>query len=141
MTNNQRKTWHYTPPLPIKLAPFWDNPPKMTEVLSFMVRAWRPISERVLFLTVAVVIVLNFLPDPEEARTLAFGWMSEIWLRNLVLVTLTAGGLHLWLHIWQGQGDDTKYETRPFARDNGRFTFRNQVYDNMFWTLGPAVLV
>ena len=67
--------------------------------------------------------------------------MSEIWLRNLVLVTLTAGGLHLWLHIWQGQGDDTKYETRPFARDNGRFTFRNQVHDNMFWTLGSAVLI
>ena len=141
MSKPARKIWDYTPPLPIKLAPFWDNPPKLGEVLYYMIKAWKPVSERVLFMLVAITIVFNFLPDPAEAKTFAFGWMFEVWLRNLVLVTITAGGLHLWLHIWKAQGEDTQYETRPFAKDNGRFTFRNQVHDNMFWTLGPAVLI
>lgn len=35
----------------------------------------------------------------------------------------------------------TKFDRRDLTRNNGVFTFNNQVYDNIFWTLGSAMTV
>ena len=72
-------------------------------------------------------------------QTLAPGWVLTIWVRNLILITLYAGTLHLWLFTFTLQGDRLKYDARPLMRDNGSFTFRDQVKDNMFWSLTSGV--
>ena len=140
-TNPTPKGWHQTPPLPLTQAPYWHRPFSPGGALFYFIRSWRPISERVIFLILATLIWLYATPEMARMQTLSFDWMAEIWLRNMALIILIAGGLHLWLHRFKKQADDTLYETRPFLKNNGRFTFRNQVYDNMFWSLSSGVLV
>jgi sterol desaturase/sphingolipid hydroxylase (fatty acid hydroxylase superfamily) len=48
---------------------------------------------------------------------------------------IVAGGLQLYFHTFKKQGQQRKYEARPQATNNPRFMFRDQVKDNMFWTL------
>ncbi|MEM6934708.1 MAG: sterol desaturase family protein, partial [Pseudomonadota bacterium] len=42
-------------------------------------------------------------------------------------------------YIYRTQGKRLKFEHREQAKNNGTFTFRNQLYDNMFWTLASGV--
>ncbi len=49
------------------------------------------------------------------------------------------GGLHLALWKYRTQQDDYRYDMRPMAKGAKVFYFKNQVWDNMFWTLGPAL--
>ena len=44
-----------------------------------------------------------------------------------------------YLFLWRGQEKRFKYDPRDPAKDNGSFTFRNQVFDNMFWSLASGV--
>ena len=50
-----------------------------------------------------------------------------------------AGGLHLLLYTFARQGDETRYDARPLARNSKQFHFGNQVWDNMLWTLAGAL--
>ncbi|MCP4983927.1 MAG: hypothetical protein GY935_25920 [Gammaproteobacteria bacterium] len=69
--------------------------------------------------------------------------MLEIALRNLVIVLVVAGGLHLMLFTFRRQGDEQRYEqrydARPLARNSKVFHFGDQVWDNIFWTLVDLV--
>ena len=67
------------------------------------------------------------------------GWITRVWIANLVPHTICAGVLHLWLYKFKGQDKDFKYDPRQPATNNGIFSFRNQVHDNMFWTLISGV--
>ncbi|MFT5116431.1 MAG: lathosterol oxidase, partial [Parasphingorhabdus sp.] len=39
------------------------------------------------------------------------------------------------------QGDERRYDTRPFPRNSQKFTLKCQVKDNMFWTLVSGVTI
>ena len=39
----------------------------------------------------------------------------------ILLITIIAGGLHLWLWIMRRQGDQLKFDSRDMMRDNGTF--------------------
>lgn len=41
----------------------------------------------------------------------------------------------------KGQGMQKKFDKRDLSRGNGTFTFKNQVLDNIWWTLGSAITV
>lgn len=79
-------------------------------------------------------------PDLTAAESLAFGWMAQIWLRNVVLVAVVAGGLHWWLWIRRAQ-QDLRYDRREMGRDKRLFLFDDQVKDNLFLTLVPAMAI
>ena len=49
------------------------------------------------------------------------------------------GGLHLWLFTFSMQGERLKFDARSLIKNNGAFTFRDQVHDNMFWSLTSGV--
>ena len=136
---SQRKVWNYTPELPIKMAPYWDWPIKPLVSLKYLLRSWNPVAQRFLYLVLAVVVWTWFTPDLERAQTLSFDWIFEIWLRNLVILLVIAGGLHLALWKYRTQADEYRYDMRPMAKGSKVFHFKNQVWDNMFWTLGPAL--
>jgi len=99
------------------------------------------LTERFFILVAAILIWSFFTPSLDRAVTFQFDWMAEIWLRNFILVTAIAGGLHLWFFTFRKQDDDLRYDARPLARTSKKFHFGNQVWDNMFWTLGSSVLV
>ncbi|RYG90341.1 sterol desaturase family protein [Loktanella sp. IMCC34160] len=130
----ERRVWNYTPDLPIKLAPYWDWPMRPLAAAAYLLRSWNPVGLRFLFLVAAFVVWTWFTPDLSRAETIRFDWIAEVWLRNFILLTGIAGGLHLLLWRFAVQKDDYRYDMRPMMKGARAFWFRNQVWDNMFWS-------
>lgn len=133
--------WHYVPPLPIKTSPYFSWPPDFPSIARWMINGWFPISERSIILLLAVISAMFFHPELERCREFAVGWIAQIYLRNLLLMSLVAGGLHWYFYIAKSQGDEYRFDARPLVKNNRVFTFNSQVYDNIFWTLFSGVTV
>jgi sterol desaturase/sphingolipid hydroxylase (fatty acid hydroxylase superfamily) len=93
----------------------------------------------VIYMAVPIITWAYFTPALESMKTFAIDWIAYIFIRNLILIFLVAGAWHLWLYVKQAQGTDWKYTTKWLAQDNPIFMFRNQLYDNIFWTVVSAV--
>jgi lathosterol oxidase len=138
---SKRRSWHYTPELPVAQAPYFECPFSLGASLHYLFEVWRPFNQRFLLLMLAIACWTWFTPSLERAREFHLDWMLEIGLRNLVIVLVVAGGLHLLLFTFRSQGDDTRYDARPLGRKSKQFHFGNQVWDNMLWTLVGSVPV
>lgn len=136
-----RTTWQYTPSLPVTVSPYFGWPPNIRKVLTWMVSGWFPVSERLIILFLAVFASVVFQPMLAETHNLAPGWLAHLFLRNLIFMCLVAGGLHWYFYIAKKQGDERRYDTRPFPTASRVFTFGSQVRDNMFWTLASGVTI
>lgn len=82
-----------------------------------------------------------FTPGLDRTATFAAGWIAEIYLKNVVLLVLIAGGLHLRLYISKGQGTKFKYISKWLAAKNKKFLFGNQTADNIFWNLTSGAMI
>lgn len=123
--------------------------------------AWPPRPRKILrYLTIDIMvpwglfwIVLAFLlwqfamPDVETMKHFSLDWVLGLWLRNALILTSVAGGLHWWLYVRQAQKTETKFTRRWLVRENNRFLWGDQVYDNItlsllsgvtFWTCFEA---
>lgn len=129
-----RKIWNFTPNLPIRPAPYWDWPAKPIAAMVYLLRSWNPVGMRALFFITAVIAWTFFTPDISRAETLAWGWIGEVFLRNFIILTAVAGGLHLILWAVRVQGDEYRYDMRPMMKGAKVFWFKNQVWDNMLWS-------
>ncbi|WP_428120492.1 hypothetical protein [Candidatus Poriferisodalis sp.] len=89
--------WNYTPELPLRSAPFLHWPPRPGAIATHLVRTWLPLRSRFFMLAVSFGIWAWFMPSLERTKHFELGWIFEAWLRNLILVTVVAGGLHVWL--------------------------------------------
>jgi len=132
------REWHHHPDLPLPLTPIFDWPPRPLAALRWLADSWLTISMVLVELALAVIVYAWFHPEPEAMRTLAPGWIGQIWARNMILMLLVAGGLHLWLCRFRGQGRRLKFDRREQGRSK-QFTFGSQVLDNMFWSLASGV--
>lgn len=65
-----------------------------------------------------------------EGITVSF--VGLMLLRNLIMLWFVFGGYHLLLYIWKVEGDNRKYHPEGQKKNNKRFLFNNQVYDNVF---------
>jgi sterol desaturase/sphingolipid hydroxylase (fatty acid hydroxylase superfamily) len=89
---------------------------------------------------IAAVCIWFFLtPSLDHFQTLSLLWFGVLLLRNLVLALIVYGGWHLWLYAFRKQGTAFKYNRKWPDENSKRFTFNNQTYDNMFWTLASGV--
>ncbi|MDJ0822987.1 MAG: sterol desaturase family protein [Paracoccaceae bacterium] len=131
--------WHYKPEGEVAMNPLFHWPPRPMAVLRWYAAYWLALSSTTFALALAVLGYLLFLPPLEQMAQLSPGWMLQVWLLNLIPHVATAGLLHLWLYRWRGQGQRFKFDARDPAADNGTFTFRNQVQDNMFWTVTSGI--
>lgn len=136
-----RSAWNHNPQLPISLAPYFDWPPRPGVTARWLARMWFPITEWVIILCIATLTWFYFTPALERCREFALDWMAEVYLRNLTMLVIVAGGLHLYLYTFAKQGKKLRYEHRELAKSNRSFTFRDQVLDNMFWSLASGVTV
>ena len=141
MTARKRQAWNYTPDLPLRSAPFLHWPLRPAAIGRHLVKTWRPLTSRVLMLAVAFALWEWASPSLAEAESLRLGWMLEIWVRNIVLLTVVAGGLHLFLQRYRVQGDGLRYDARPMTKNKRMFLFNDQVKDNLFLSLVPAMVV
>ena len=132
----QSKIWNYHPNLPVPNSPVFRWRPRIGFVLNWFRRGWFSLSGATIWVALAFVVFTWFQPSLAQ-------WSLEgiilMLLRNLFLIFIIAGGLHLWLWAMRFQGDRLKFDIRDMMRDNGTFTFRNQVFDNMFWSIAWGV--
>ena len=93
------------------------------------------------YLFLALIFWFYLTPNKEQMIALNFSWILPIWLRNFLLLFAIAGGLHWLLYIKQNQGSVFKFNGSWLAVNNRRFLFKNQVRDNMFWSLISGVTI
>lgn len=139
MSDEPLKGWNHTPDLPLLVSPFFRWPLDLVAMLRWVWESWFLISERLIIVGIACVSWFWFQPPLEETKTLAFGWIGQMYLRNLILMFCVAGALHLWFYTFSKQGQTLKYDPRPLMVKGRQFTLGGQVRDNMFWTLGSGV--
>ncbi|NVK12758.1 MAG: sterol desaturase family protein [Rhodobacteraceae bacterium] len=139
--DREAERWHYHPKGPVPLNPLFSWPPRPTAVLSWYRGAWMEITSLTLCLLLALAVYARILPPLAEMAEFRPGWMLRVWLANLLPQAAVAGGLHWWLYMRKGQGMMKKFDKRDLSRGNGTFTFKNQVWDNIWWTLGSAITV
>ena len=137
--NNKIRGWNYIPETPIKQAPYFERPFSLSESLKYLFMVWRPFGLRSILLLLAIVAWTWFTPSLERARDFHIDWILEIGLRNLVIVMVVAGGLHLFLYKFSIQGEEEHFDPRPPTKNSKLFHFNNQVWDNIFWTLCSSV--
>ncbi len=93
-----------------KPSPIFRRPWKLFDVLKYLFAPEGFFSPyNLLYALLAVVSWLYFTPSLARTARFEVGWIAEIYLRNVVLVILVAGGLHLRLFVTSGQGTKFKY--------------------------------
>ena len=111
---SERREWNHVPDeLPIRVMPLWQWPPKPAEVLLWYWHSWFPLTVNLGIVALSFAALWWTSPTLEQAATPG-GWIALIWLRNLVLVTALAQGLHLIFHHKQLQGSITNTTPAPF---------------------------
>ena len=138
--NNRNARGDWRPDQLIKLPPIYAWPPRPFTIAKWFVGfpgyLW-PLNALVLLISAATWYWLT--PDLEQMKTLEIWWIALLLVRNLALTLAYFGGLHVYLYNYKQQGDKLQFSNRPFATNNKRFMFGDQVRDNMFRTLGYAV--
>ena len=141
MSDAPLKGWNHVPNVPLKVSPFFTWPLQPIEMLKWVWNSWFLITEKLIIIAIALVSFYWFQPPLEETKTFAFGWIAEMYIRNLILMAAVAGGLHLYFYTFTKQGQNLKYDPRPLMKDGKQFTLGGQIRDNIFWTLGSGVFV
>eukprot|EP00036_Acanthoecidae_sp_10tr_P022175 CAMPEP_0206325144 /NCGR_PEP_ID=MMETSP0106_2-20121207/20907_1 /ASSEMBLY_ACC=CAM_ASM_000206 /TAXON_ID=81532 /ORGANISM="Acanthoeca-like sp., Strain 10tr" /LENGTH=330 /DNA_ID=CAMNT_0053757573 /DNA_START=43 /DNA_END=1035 /DNA_ORIENTATION=- len=94
----------------------------------------------VIYLTICYMSHTYTTPEISRCTEYEFGWIAELYLRNLALLWMIAGGWHALLYTFKAQGSKQKYDPRWQAVGSNKFLFKDQVLDNIFWSCGSGVL-
>ena len=135
----QNSAWNYHPELPLQDPSIFKWPPNPRFLTGWFGRNWLTLSERMMMLVLALLLWAFAYPSLETTKTFAFGWVLQIWIVNLLLITVVAGGLHWYFYTRKSQGNRLKFDRRPQAKNNKLWSFSDQVKDNIFWSLGSGV--
>lgn len=130
----------YRPPDPVEVPPLYVWPLHPVKAIRWLFIDFS-FPSGFLYAGLAVLTWNFFTPSTERLATLSLDWLALIWLRNAALLTFVAGGLHWWLYVRRSQGPAYKYLSRWPATNSGRFLWRHQVRDNMFWSIASGVTI
>ena len=133
--------WNWHPPLPLEGAPVLVFPPRPLKALRWLLSVGFLWSFLAPYTATALLTWFLLQPPLADCAVLAPGWILVVLGRNMALMLVIAGGLHLYLHRWRRQGSTHRYETRELGRDDPRFLCRDQVIDNMAWSMGSGVVL
>lgn len=136
-----RKVWNWHPDLPLTNAKIFTWPPHLITAVKTIASYWLGLTGRVVILVTSIVSWVLFQPLMQQASQFELGWIAHIYLRNLILFTALAGGLHLYFYTFKKQGMELRFDAREMVKNNGVFTFRDQVLDNIFWSLVSGVTI
>ena len=89
-------------------SPMWDRPVRLKAILKVLFGRdsilW---PKQFIYMATAIVMWLFLTPSLDHTATFQFNWIAEIYLRNVTLLVLVAGGLHLRLYVQRAQGKNT----------------------------------
>ena len=137
---SSKKTWNYRPEEPLTFSPVYSWPPKVLVLLKWYFKPWVTLSPLSVQFASALLFWFFLRPELAQMKSLEWGWISKIYLTNATLLIIVAGGLHTWFYIWKKQGTTLRFHAQELKRDSRRFTFDDQVKDNICWSLGYGVL-
>lgn len=137
----QEGMWAWHPPLPLGKVPVFTWPLHVPEALRWLSSRAFLGSIIIPFGALATIAWYFLQPALERCAELEAGWILQLFARNLVLISIVAGGLHLYFHVLKLQGTKFRYSRHELDRNHRRFLGSNQVWDNMFWTLASGVTV
>ncbi|MDG2170282.1 MAG: sterol desaturase family protein [Opitutales bacterium] len=137
--SKKRDTWNHT--TPVVFSPLFDWPPNLKGSILALTKRWVTISRNVLFLLMAWLVCRFFYPDMTHVQTLSVGWVGAIFLRNILFMLVITGGLHLYLFTFRVQGKRLKYDHKEQLDKSRKFSFKNQVWDNMFCSLAGGATI
>lgn len=130
---NAKGEWR--PDYPVTYAPLLVWPPRPLKLIKWFISypgfMW---PRNLVLLAITTVSWLWFQPEMSRCAEFRLDWIGQLFLRNQVLLWLVYGGYHLYFYILKGEGTKKKYDSRWPARNSSVFLFRDQVYDNVFWT-------
>ena len=106
--NNQ--AWNYHPDLPLKDGSIFVWPPQPIRLLDWFFTHWLVLSERVLMVGLAILLWAFIYPSIDQVGSFEFGWVMQVWGINLLLMIVSAGGLHLWFIRFKKQGNVLKFD-------------------------------
>ncbi len=130
---NARGEWE--PPYPVSYAPLFVWPPRVVSILKWLLSfpgflwPWNSV-----YLLITVLTWYFLQPPLSRCAQFRAEWIALMFLRNLGLLWLVSGGWHFLLYTLKLQGSERKYDPRWLARNDPRFLFRSQLYDNIFWS-------
>jgi sterol desaturase/sphingolipid hydroxylase (fatty acid hydroxylase superfamily) len=133
--------WNYHPELPLANRSVFSWPPEPGFLARWFWTNWLTLSERMMLVIISFAAWYFLYPSLEASKILAIGWIVQTWAVNMGLMIAAAGGLHWYFYMKRGQGKKLKFDARDQARDSRTFKFKNQVHDNMFWSLASGVTV
>ena len=88
------RTWNWHPDLPLVNARIFIWPPNPLTITKTIASYWLAMTGRVVILAISLLCWIFVHPDIEACVNLEFGWIAQIYLRNLALLVVVAGGLH-----------------------------------------------
>ena len=132
-------TWNHK--TPVIFSPLFDWPLKPKAVISVLTKRWVTLSRNALFLVMAFLVYRYLLPDLTVSRSLSLSWTIPVFIRNYVFMILIAGGLHLYFFTLRAQGKRLKYLAREEFEKSGKFSYRSQLRDNIFWSLASGATI
>ncbi|MBT8079270.1 MAG: sterol desaturase family protein [Gammaproteobacteria bacterium] len=135
-----RRFEYYQPAEKVEPPPIYRWPIKPSRIARWFVAEFLYPSG-LFFIGLAVFAWHYLTPDISRMATVEPGWVALLWLRNAGLLLLVAGGLHWRLHMRRAQGKKYKFDKRWLAKNSRRFLFRDQVKDNMFWSVVSGVTI
>lgn len=133
------RQWNHRPAKPIKTSPLFQWPPNPASIGRWFAARWLVFGENLIIVGLALLTWHFFQPSLEETKTLEFGWIAQMILRNTALIIVVAGGLHYFLHSRKIQGNRLKFDPQELKAEGRRFTLNSQLHDNMLWTLSHRI--
>lgn len=131
--SGKQEIWNHT--TPVVFSPLFDWPLNPKGIVTSIFKRWVTITRNVLFLGMALLAYRYLVPEISTMQTLTLDWVGPLFLRNYLFMLITAGGLHLYLFTFRLQKKQLKYDPREEMEKSRKFSFRNQVWDNVFWTI------
>jgi len=139
---DKKGIWTYEPPIPLANTPVFVWPFKPAQALKFLFSRGFMLSILAPFGALAIFSWYFLQPPLAQCAELEFGWIAQLFVRNLVLIFIIAGGLHLYFYVFKLQGTDKKFDAQiDMPKNNPRFFLNHQVWDNMFYTLVSGVTI
>ncbi|MFK8083968.1 MAG: sterol desaturase family protein [Granulosicoccus sp.] len=138
-TSRFARQWNYRPAKPIATSPLFQWPPTPVRIVQWVAARWLAFGENLIIVALAVLSWHYFQPALAETKTLELGWVAQMFLRNILLITAVAGALHFFLHRRKTQGKRLKFDPEDVNAKGRRYTFNSQLGDNIFWTLTSGV--
>lgn len=124
---------HWKPPYKSEFSPLFNGELNIKEMFKYVFKWGGYLFPRhLVYVLLAIVTYMIMESDLANHYDFEFKSVGLMLLRNYILLWFVYGGYHLLLYILKVEGKYKKYHPDWQQKNNKRFLFNNQVYDNVF---------